>query len=97
MGGRQLSFAAWRSATGAAATETAVAGLPSSPTVLVRLSQWDPGRATVVVYNWSRAASVPVDLSALLNAVLLWMAERGELPNDSDWMLLIATHLIVDS
>ncbi len=26
---------------------------------------------------------------ALLNVVLAWLAERGELPHDSDWMFLL--------
>jgi hypothetical protein len=34
---------------------------------------------------------------ALLNVVLLWLAERGEFPNDSDWIFLLERACKVDT
>jgi hypothetical protein len=36
---------------------------PTGTNVFVRPNRWEPGRFHVAVYNWSGAASVPVDLS----------------------------------
>ena len=40
---------------------------PTSNKVVVRQSQYDAGRANVVVYNWTGASSVSVDLSSVYN------------------------------
>jgi len=39
---------------------------PATPTVVVRPNRYEPGRAHIVVYNWSGQASVNVDLSRVL-------------------------------
>jgi len=39
---------------------------PTEPAVFVRPNRYEPGRANVIVYNWSRAASVDFDPSAAL-------------------------------
>jgi hypothetical protein len=41
-----------------------------------------PGETYVSLPHLRRAMAV-------LNVVLLWLAERGELPNDSDWIFLL--------
>lgn len=35
---------------------------PTTPVVLVRPNAYEPGRANIVIYNWTRAAQVSVDL-----------------------------------
>ncbi|HVH69061.1 MAG TPA: right-handed parallel beta-helix repeat-containing protein [Gemmatimonadales bacterium] len=59
-------FSAWQAVTGLAATDTAMAGIPLATRVVVRPNVYEAGRGTVVVYNWSTQASVPVDLSTIL-------------------------------
>ncbi len=39
---------------------------PTAPRVFVRPNKYEPGRAHVVVYNWTRAATVAVDPSSVL-------------------------------
>ncbi|HYK42131.1 MAG TPA: hypothetical protein VE007_07045, partial [Thermoanaerobaculia bacterium] len=39
---------------------------PSTARVFVRPNQYEPGRANITVINWSKAATVPVDLSSIL-------------------------------
>ncbi len=60
------TLAAWKTKTGFAAGDAATLGQPSQPQVFVRPNQYEPGRVTVVVYNWTHAGSVPVNLSGLL-------------------------------
>jgi PKD repeat protein len=39
---------------------------PAPGKVFIRLNAYEPGRANVTVYNWSKASSVSVDLSSVL-------------------------------
>ena len=41
---------------------------PASNQVFIRKSQYEAGRANIVVYNWSGASSVTVDLSSIYSA-----------------------------
>ncbi|HEX9579711.1 MAG TPA: Ig-like domain-containing protein [Gemmatimonadales bacterium] len=66
--GTTSAFLVWQLATGLGLTDLAIPDLLSVPQVFVRPSPYEAGRATIVVYNWGRAASVPVDLSAVLQA-----------------------------
>lgn len=52
---------------------------PTAPRVFVRPNKYEAGRAHVVVYNWTRAATVAVDPSAVLAA-----GARFELRNAQD-------------
>lgn len=52
---------------------------PAEPRVFVRPSRDEPGRATIVVYNWSGQASVPVDLAGVLTR-----GDRYEVRNVQD-------------
>jgi hypothetical protein len=61
-----MTYDQWRTSTGLAAGDTYRAGRPGEQVVFVRPNQYQPGRANVVVYNWSHAGSVSVDLSAAL-------------------------------
>jgi hypothetical protein len=65
--GSSRTFSGWRSATGLGATDQATGDAPAAPQVLVRPDLYEPGRAIVVVYNWSRQGSVTANLSAVLN------------------------------
>jgi hypothetical protein len=60
------TLAAWQARTGLGATDHATATPPTAPMVFVRRNAYEPGRATVVVYNWSRLASVPASLAGIL-------------------------------
>ena len=53
-------------ATGLGLSDVATPDRPTLPQVFLRPSRYEPGRATVVVYNWGRAAAVPADLSGVL-------------------------------
>ena len=57
------TFAGWQAATGLGATDHATPGQPAQPQVFVRPNLYEPGRAHVVVYNWSGQTSVLVNVS----------------------------------
>ena len=59
-------FADWKAATRVGGSDVAAPGEPIAPQVFVRVNPWEPGRANVIVYNWGRAASVPVDPAGAL-------------------------------
>src|SRR5213594_3753187 len=56
-------FSAWQQVSGVGATDRVVTSDPAEPKVFVRPNRYEPGRANVIIYNWSRQAIVPVDLS----------------------------------
>ncbi len=58
----------WRTATGLGATDQATSTLPSQPQVFLRPSVYEPGRATIVVYNWPGQSAVSVNVSGVLSA-----------------------------
>jgi hypothetical protein len=43
-----------------------VVPLPAAPRVFVFANEYEPGRGHVIIYNWGKARSVPVDLSAFV-------------------------------
>jgi hypothetical protein len=63
-----FNFSLWQSTTGLDAGSEALRGAPTATRLFVRPNMYEPGRATVVVYNWGRQASVAANLSAVLNA-----------------------------
>lgn len=63
-----FTFANWRKATKLGATDTYAAGTPTATRVFVRPNRYETGRANVIVYNWGRQSSVPVNLSSVLKA-----------------------------
>jgi hypothetical protein len=79
LGTRTMSFGAWQSAVSATPDRAGVA-LPATPTVIVRKSGYDPGRAIVVVYNWPHARQVEADVSGVLSS-----GDRYEVRNVQDW------------
>src|SRR5438552_4120664 len=64
--GGRYSFSGWQQATGVGATDLAQAANPTQPQVFVRPSRYEAGRANVIVYNWTRQASVSVVLSGVV-------------------------------
>lgn len=64
--GRGFTFDDWTKTTGRDGGGRS-ATAPSGMQVFVRPNQYEKGRAHVIVYNWSRATSVAVDLSDVLD------------------------------
>lgn len=64
--GTLYSLAGWQAATGLGNTGTAATSLPTTPQVFVRPNKYESGRATIIIYNWSRQAAVGIDLSKVL-------------------------------
>jgi hypothetical protein len=60
-------FSAWQGATGLGATDAATALPPAATKVFVRPNVYEPGRAHIVIYNWSGLSSVAVDVAGLLH------------------------------
>jgi Right handed beta helix region len=60
------TFSAWEAATGAVDVDSATH--PGAAAVFVRPNRYEPGRATIVVYNWSSQSAVAVDPSAVLGS-----------------------------
>jgi len=70
---------AWQAVTGLGATDHAFAGQPAQPQVFVRPNRYEPGRAHVVIYNWSSQAAVLVDLTNVVR-----VGDRYEVRNVQD-------------
>jgi hypothetical protein len=66
--GSALPLADWKTSTGLGSSDQSVGDAPSATQVFVRPNQYEPGRATVVVYNWGKQANVSVSLSGTLAA-----------------------------
>jgi hypothetical protein len=77
--GTDYTFADWQTATGLGSTDRAVPGQPVVPQVFVRPNQYEPGRAWMVIYNWSGQATVPVSLSNVVQ-----VGDRYEVRNVQD-------------
>jgi len=73
--GNTTGFTAWKTASGLGATDQTAAP-PSAPKVFVRPNRYEPGRANIIIYNWTRQATVPVNVSAVLQS-----GDRYELRN----------------
>jgi Big-like domain-containing protein len=61
--GTDYTFANWKTASGLGSTDRATVGQPSVPQVFVRPNQYEPGRAHIVVYNWSGQSTVQANVS----------------------------------
>ena len=66
--GARRTFAEWRRSSGLGRTDTARVAQRATPEVFVRPNRYEPGRSTIVVYNWPRQSTVSVDLAAALPA-----------------------------
>ena len=66
LGGAPHTWASWQIASGLGGSDSVRAGAPASALVRVRGSSYEPGRATILVYNWDGSGSVPVDLTGIV-------------------------------
>jgi uncharacterized protein YjdB len=64
--GSSYTFSNWESHS--AAADQASATMPSAPQVFVRPNRYEPGRATIVVYNWPLQSAVSVDLTGIVKS-----------------------------
>jgi hypothetical protein len=62
-GTRGFWYPDWQAATGSDANSEYTVGPPTGVDVVVRPSRYEPGRATVIAYDWNSAPSVSADLS----------------------------------
>lgn len=77
--GAAYDFLGWQTASGLGNTGV-TAGRPTpAPRVFVRPNKYEPGRATVVVYNWGREPTVRADFSTAMR-----VGTRYELRNVQD-------------
>ncbi len=65
-GNAAYDLAGWQRASGLGATDGAVAAAPAALQVFVRPNKYEPGRAHIVIYNWGRKPTVPVDVSRVV-------------------------------
>jgi len=79
VGGTGMSQGTWTNAIITGNTVITSGTKPTQPLVLVRPNAYEPGRAAVIIYNWSRQASVSVDLSSVLG-----VGRRYEVRNVQD-------------
>ncbi len=77
--GAAYDFIDWQKATGLGNTGVTAGSPTPAPRVFVRPNKYEPGRATIVVYNWGREQTVRVDLSSAMRA-----GTRYELRNVQD-------------
>ncbi len=61
-----MTYNTWRSTTKLGSTDSYISGRPTSARVFVRPNRYERGRANIIVYNWARQGSVPVNLSSVL-------------------------------
>jgi hypothetical protein len=66
--GSWSSLANWQNGTGLGTGDVASAQVPNQPAVFVRRNNYEAGRATVIVYNWSGQGAITVDLSGIVPA-----------------------------
>ena len=66
VGTTYTTLAAWQAATGWDGSSLLTASTFTGFDIIVRPNRYEPGRATVTVWNWENAASVDVDVASLL-------------------------------
>jgi len=79
VGGTGMSEGTWTNAIITGNTVITSGTKPTQPLVFVRPNAYEPGRANVIIYNWSRQAAVSVDLSSVLS-----VGRRYEVRNVQD-------------
>jgi hypothetical protein len=78
--GDTYTFANWRSSTSFGSSDSYPGSRPAATKVFVRPNKYERGRANVVVYNWSGAGAVAVDLSGVLTP-----GDAYEIRNVESW------------
>lgn len=76
----QSDFAEWRAATGFDAHSRYFQGVKPPNKVFVNVNAYEPKRANIIVYNWSKASSVMADVSRVLG-----VGDVYEVRNAQDW------------
>src|SRR2546429_7429545 len=77
------TFAGWRAKPALGATDQGTARGPAAPAAFLRPNAYQPGRATIVVYNWGRVPSVSASLAGELqpgHAEALWSVQGALRP-----------------
>lgn len=64
-GSANLNFDQWRTQSGFDSQSEEEKGRPTANWVFVRPNQYQPGRANIVIYNWSGVGTVPINLSGI--------------------------------
>ncbi len=64
--GSRYTLAGWKQTTGLGASDQAQGGTPGQTVAIVQPNLYEPGRANVIVYNWSGQGAVTVDLTGVL-------------------------------
>jgi hypothetical protein len=64
--GTNLTFREWQTASGFDLSSQQSTNPPPHSTIFVRPNLYETNRANIIIFNWSRAASVPLDLGAVL-------------------------------
>ena len=65
--GTNLSFPEWQAATGLDSSAQHSTTPPLQPRIFLRPNLYETNRANIIIFNPSRAASVPLDLSSVLS------------------------------
>ena len=65
---RAFGIDGWRAMSGADTSERTTGTQPTGEQVFVRANKYEAGRANIVVFNWSHARTVQVDVSHVLRA-----------------------------
>jgi hypothetical protein len=74
--GKPYDWDSWRQHSGLGEADSVSSRLPTATRIFVRPNKYEPGRATIVVYNWSGEREVAVDPDGVLNR-----GERYEIRN----------------
>lgn len=78
--GTDYTLGGWRTATGLGTGDQGLGATPSQTRVAVLPNVYEPGRATIIVYNWASLTSLNVDLSAVLTN-----GDQYEIRNVQTW------------
>lgn len=74
----EYSFSDWQDLTGYDLNSSFLVGRPSGTKIFVRPNQYEPGRANIIVYNWSDLDTVPVDVSSVLDEGATYEVRNAE-------------------
>ncbi len=66
--GTAYTFSGWQAQTGLGGTDQATNTAPPGPQIFVLPNQYEPGRGTIVVYNWGGLGTVPVNPVGVLQS-----------------------------
>jgi hypothetical protein len=73
-----LSFSSWRSTTGYDSSSTCSLSKVGGAKIFVRPNQYEPGRASIIVYNWNNLSNVSVDAGSVLTPGAVYEVRNAE-------------------